>query len=89
MIGTSRPVIHVKASFFARLCAGIFYGKKPNALQTAPSEVLMILFTAPPVAFRIIDIMIACGITRDCLGEDNTFKKRAGDRFLHSYLLRF
>lgn len=42
-------------------------------------EVLMMLFTDPPEAFRIIGIMIAGGITRACLGEDSTFKKRSGD----------
>ena len=45
------------------------------------SEVLLMLFTNPPEAFRIICIMIGGALTRAFLTSDNTALKRVGDLF--------
>lgn len=44
-------------------------------------EVLMMLFTNPPEAFRIICIMAGGAFTRACLTSSNSHIKRLGDMF--------
>lgn len=56
-----------------------FYGRTKMPYKHNLSEVLMMLFTNPPEAIRIIAVMAGGALARACLASSNSHLKRLGD----------